>query len=169
MPELTDDTSTQLAAPAGLTRRAALRVAAVSGAGAAVLAACGGGDESGTAAEDTTSPASSEPSDSGTPEGGGGGGGGGLVATADVPVGGGVVLEAEKVVVTQPAEGTFKAFTAVCTHQACTVASVKNDRISCPCHGSVYSAEDGSVINGPAPRPLDEIPVSVEGDQVIRS
>ena len=46
----------------------------------------------------------------------------------DIPVGGGRIFEAIKVVVTQPTEGDFKAFTAVCTHQACTVSSVKDGR-----------------------------------------
>jgi len=44
---------------------------------------------------------------------------------------------------------------------------VKKNVISCPCHGSAFSAEDGSVENGPASRPLREIPVTVEGDQVV--
>jgi Rieske Fe-S protein len=86
-----------------------------------------------------------------------------------VPVKGGVVLDDKKIVVTQPASGEFKAFTAVCTHQSCTVASVKANTITCPCHGSTYSALDGSVQGGPAPSPLREIPVTVEGDQVVRS
>jgi Rieske Fe-S protein len=173
MPELTDDTSTPVAATAGLTRRTALRVAAVSGAGAALLAACGGdggSDTAGTDGSPTTeaeAPTADETGDGDT--GGGSGGGAALVATAEVPVGGGVILEDQRVVVTQPAEGTFKAFSAVCTHQSCTVGSVKNGAITCPCHGSRYSAEDGSVQRGPAPRPLQEIPVAVEGDSVVRS
>ncbi|MGH8939740.1 MAG: Rieske (2Fe-2S) protein, partial [Actinomycetes bacterium] len=79
------------------------------------------------------------------------------------------ILDDVKVVVTQPAQGDFKAFTAICTHQQCTVASVKKDKISCACHGSAYSAKDGSVINGPASSPLKPIAITVEGDQIIRS
>ena len=67
---------------------------------------------------------------------------------------------------TQPAEGVFKAFTAVCTHQGCIVASVADGTINCPCHGSMFSIENGSVVDGPAPSPLAEKTVSVEGDQV---
>ena len=163
MPELTPET-----APASplteLTRRRVLRVAAVTGAGAAVLAACGGGStdagSGGSGSGSTASGGSSADS---------GGGGGALVATADVPVKGGVVLDDKKIVVTQPAAGEFKAFTAICTHQQCTVASVKSNIITCPCHGSTYSALDGSVQGGPAPSALREIPVTVEGDQVVES
>jgi len=149
----------------GPSRRTVLRAVSVSGAAAALLAACGGGDASTGGTSGSAAPSESQ-------SGGGSSGasaGGPLVATADVPVGGGVILETEKVVVTQPAEGTFKAFTAVCTHQSCTVASVKADRISCACHGSAFSATDGSVLNGPATRPLKEIAVEVEGDQVVQS
>lgn len=163
MAEPTTDHST---ATSALSRRTVLRIAAVSGAGAAVLVACGGDDTTTSDAGSDATGNSSGDTDSSAPAGSGGGS---LVATADVPVGGGVVIEDRKVVVTQPAAGTFKAFTAVCTHQQCLVASVKNDRISCPCHGSVYNAKDGSVINGPAPRPLKEIAVTVQGDQIVES
>ena len=48
------------------------------------------------------------------------------------------------------------------------MTSVEDGEISCPCHGSRFSAEDGSVTNGPASKPLEEFPVSVDGDQVVR-
>ncbi|HEY2263684.1 MAG TPA: iron-sulfur protein, partial [Streptosporangiaceae bacterium] len=47
-----------------------------------------------------------------------------LASTSQVPVGGGTILTAKKIVITQPQSGTFKAFTAVCTHAGCTVGSV---------------------------------------------
>lgn len=148
----------------GPSRRTLLRVVAASG-GAVVLAACGGDGET----TGTGSPGDESPTGADSPTEDGGSAGGGLVATADVPVGSGVILEQEKVVVTQLSEGQFQAFTAVCTHQSCTVGSISEERISCPCHGSAYSVRDGSVLNGPATRPLREIPVAVEGDQVVRA
>jgi Rieske Fe-S protein len=86
--------------------------------------------------------------------------------TSDVPVGGGAVNQDAKVVVTQPTAGQYKAFTAVCTHQGCIVSDVKNGLITCPCHGSQYSAADGSVKAGPASSPLASKPVSVSGDTI---
>jgi Rieske Fe-S protein len=160
----------------GVSRRTVLRVAAVSGAGAALLAACGGDD---SAADPATTPGptgEAPPDTEGTDEATDGndgtgdtGGGGALVATADVPVGSGVILEEQKVVVTQLTEGEFAAFTAVCTHSQCTVTGITAKRISCPCHGSAFSPEDGSVLNGPARSPLRSIPVTVEGDEVVRA
>ena len=90
-----------------------------------------------------------------------------LVAAAEVPVNGGVVLADQGVVVTQPAEGEFRGFSSTCTHQGCTVGSVSDGLIRCPCHGSRFSIEDGTVDNGPATQPLPEVPVSLEGDQII--
>ena len=158
--------------PDGVSRRTVLRVAAVSGAGAALLAACGGGDSAAdpaTPAPTGEAPPGTEGTDEATDGNDGTGGGGALVATADVPVGSGVILEEQKVVVTQLTEGEFAAFTAVCTHSQCTVTGITAKRISCPCHGSAFSPEDGSVLNGPARSPLRSIPVAVEGDEVVRA
>jgi Rieske Fe-S protein len=52
-------------------------------------------------------------------------GGAVLGPTSDVPEGSGTVFRDQKVVVTQPKPGDFKAFTAVCTHQGCLVDSVQ--------------------------------------------
>jgi Rieske Fe-S protein len=86
------------------------------------------------------------------------------VAKADVPVGGGTVLTQSQTVVTQPSPGQFKAFSAVCTHQGCLVSQVQNGMIVCACHGSVFSAVDGSNVSGPAPTPLTAKTVTVEGN-----
>ena len=124
------------------------------GATATVLAGCGGGADGASGSSD----AAPSPTK-----------GAGLVATADVPVGSGVILKDQKIVVTQPQKGTFRAFTAVCTHQGCTVGTVSGDQIECPCHGSVFSAEDGSVVNGPAQDPLAEVKVAVKGNEVVKA
>lgn len=90
-----------------------------------------------------------------------------LVPTADVPVGGGVVLTDEKIVVTQPTEGDFKAFTAVCTHQSLLVTSVSDGTIRCENHGSSYSAETGEVAGGPAPSALAAVRIEVKDGKVL--
>ena len=94
---------------------------------------------------------------------GAGGGPSGPIHTADIPVGGGTIYADRQVVVTQPAKGTFKAFSAICTHAGCTVGQVAQGTIDCPCHGSEFSVKDGSVVRGPATQPLPEKKLTVEG------
>jgi len=79
---------------------------------------------------------------------------GGAIKAADIPVGGGKVYDVQKVVVTQPTAGEFKAFSAICTHKGCTVAKVENGTIDCACHGSKFDMTTGAVKAGPASSPL---------------
>ena len=131
----------------GISRRTTLTGAAALGVGVPLLAACGGGsDGSGSAPK----PPAGEK----------------LGPAAGVPVGGGTIYPDQKVVVTQPAKGEFKAFSSICTHAGCPVSSVQNGTINCTCHGSKFSIEDGSVSNGPATKPLPELAVTVEGGQI---
>jgi Rieske Fe-S protein len=151
------------------TRRGALAGIGLAGV-AAALTACGGSSSSAAGA------ASAAPAGS-TPAGAAGasaaasspaaaGGGAVLGTTSEVPVGGGMVFTAAKVVVTQPAAGQFKGFSAICTHLHCIVDKVANGTIDCPCHGSKYSVKDGSVVNGPAPMPLAAQPITVSGEKI---
>jgi Rieske Fe-S protein len=90
-----------------------------------------------------------------------------LVAVDRIPDGGGVVLESRHVVVTKDATGTVRGFSATCTHQGCTVSSVDNGAISCPCHGSRFDAATGAVVQGPATRALAAVPVVVRDGNVF--
>jgi Rieske Fe-S protein len=158
-------------APAAVGRRVVVLGAGAVGV-AGVLAACGGGDDDtasdgGATTEAAPPPTETEPAPAETTQAPPPGGATGIVAVVDVPVGGGVVIAAEQVVVTQPTEGEFKAFGSTCTHQGCQVSEVSNGEITCFCHGSRYSIDDGSVTNGPAPEPLPEVGIAVEGDQVV--
>ncbi|MFE9453158.1 Rieske (2Fe-2S) protein [Streptomyces sp. NPDC006739] len=133
------------------TRRTAL------GTGAAALAAvcvgCGGNSSSnGSGGSGSSSPSST--------------GGAELARTGDIPEGGGKIFKESKVVVTQPAKGEFKAFSAICTHMGCTVDQVASGTIDCPCHGSQYRIADGSVVRGPAPRALPARSITVEGNSI---
>jgi Rieske Fe-S protein len=88
----------------------------------------------------------------------------GLTAkAADIPVGSGKIFPDAQAVITQPKAGEFKAFSSICTHQSCPVATV-TDTINCDCHGSKYSITDGSVVNPPAPQPLPAKTIKVDGD-----
>jgi Rieske Fe-S protein len=141
-----------------LTRRAVL-AAGCGAACTAALTACAGYGAGGPVAAPAPGPAPAAPATAGSAPP--------LVAVADVPVGGGVVVAAEQLVVTQPQAGTFKAFSAVCTHQGCTVNEVAGGTINCPCHGSRFAVADGRPTAGPAKKPLAERPVVVQGSSVV--
>lgn len=89
-------------------------------------------------------------------------GGGTTVKAADVPVGGGLIVDT--FVVTQPKEGTFQAFSYLCTHQGLPVQDVTDAAIVCGRHGSTFSLADGSVLTGPAAKSLTTATVTVSGD-----
>jgi Rieske Fe-S protein len=89
-----------------------------------------------------------------------------LADTSEIPAGDGKIFKNQDVVITQPAEGEWRAFSATCTHQGCTVQSISNGTINCPCHGSQFSIEDGSVVQGPASEPLAEKKINVSGGKI---
>jgi Rieske Fe-S protein len=70
------------------------------------------------------------------------------------------------ILVAQPTSGKVVAFSAICTHQGCTVAPA-GTKFQCPCHGSMYDAATGAVLQGPAPRPLTPVQVHVDGGNVV--
>lgn len=89
-----------------------------------------------------------------------------LAATADIPVGGGKIFEDTKLVVTQPTQGSFKCFSAVCTHQGCLVTEVAQGTINCNCHGSKFNPTDGSVVDGPANAPLPARRITITNNSI---
>lgn len=130
-----------------LPRRELLRTtlglaALATGAG---LAACSG-NEAGQGVSSTAGPAS--------------------VAASKVPIGGGIVLEGKRYVVTQPSKGTYRAFSSVCPHAGCNVSAVRDGLIVCPCHDSHFKIADGSVAQGPATKGLTAATVSVDGSDL---
>lgn len=68
--------------------------------------------------------------------------------------------------VKQP-DGRVTVFSPICTHLGCGYRWDDPERkFKCPCHGSVYDAT-GKVLAGPAPRPLDLLPVKVEDGRLL--
>ncbi len=90
-----------------------------------------------------------------------------LGAASEIPVGGGKIYTAARVVVTQPAAGQYKGFSAVCTHVGCIMSEVANGTIDCPCHGSQFKITTGAVVTGPAPRPLPPEKIKVVDGKVL--
>ena len=129
-----------------------------------LVAACGSGSSSASSSATATSGAPAAPSSAAPASSAAGGA---VAAVSDIPVGGGIILADEAIVLTQPTAGVVKAFTAICTHQGCLVSRVVNNEISCPCHGSKYSGTDGSVIQGPATQPLSAAGITVDGGSIV--
>jgi Rieske Fe-S protein len=90
-----------------------------------------------------------------------------LGTAEEIPVGGGKIFKADKVVVTQPVKGTYLGFSAVCTHVGCIVSEVANGTIDCPCHGSEFKITTGAVVTGPAPRPLPKKTIKIVEGKVV--
>lgn len=131
-------------------------------AGAAVLAGCGSSDTTSTgtasaAPSSASATAATSPAENAA-----------LAQLADVPVGGAVaaMMGGKPVIVAQPASGTAVAFSAICTHKGCTVAPA-GAKLECPCHGSVFDALTGKVLQGPAGAPLASVAVSVKDGAVV--
>ncbi len=156
-----------------VTRRGFIRLSAILGLGpvaGSALAACGGG---GSSAENEGGEAAGE-----TAAGSAGGG-------PEVGKGQAIVKESEMAtntafpftdadtgqqsVLVHLQNGEFAAYSAVCTHQACTVAyQPENGRLACPCHGSVFDPARGAAVEtGPARAPLPEMDIEIKEGKVF--
>ncbi len=63
-------------------------------------------------------------------------------------------------------DGGFLAIYQRCTHLGCNVPwDQTTNAFVCPCHSSQFTAQ-GSVINPPAPRPLDLFPITIENSEI---
>src|SRR5215212_6737707 len=161
-----------------ISRERFIRLGTALGVGAACasLVACGGGASSG---------GSGGGKSGGGGSGGGDSGGGSKASSGGDAKAGGAAIASESEVAPGSAftfkdsgnpavlihlkNGDFVAYSAVCTHQGCTVA-YKGGKLACPCHGSVFDPAKGAqVVAGPAPSPLPEIPVKVQGGEVVKA
>lgn len=157
---MTEQTHQRSEHPTGHSRRTVLTTsAAVAGAavGGVALAACGGESEG------PGSPGGDQQPTSGVQQGQS------LATLGEVPVGGATAVttpDGADAIVSRPSENEVAAFSASCTHQGCKVAP-EGAELRCPCHGSVFDAFTGEVRQGPADKPLPEIGVRVENDQIV--
>jgi Rieske Fe-S protein len=165
-----------------ISRRRFIRLVTALGvgpAGASVLAACGGGS-GGSGSDDGSGGSGGYGGDAGgrgTNKASGGSNGAqasgeqAIARASEVALGSALKFRdsGNPAVLVHLQSGNFVAYSAVCTHQQCTVA-YDNGLLACPCHGSVFDPTNGAeVVNGPAQLPLPEIPVEVRGGEVFRA
>ena len=153
-----------------ISRERFIRLGTALGVGAACasLVACGGGSSGGGSGGGDSGGGGS---DGGSKKSSGGDAAGGTAIASESEVAPGSAVKfkdsGKPAVLVHLDDGDFVAYSAVCTHQGCTVA-YQGGELACPCHGSVFDPADGAaVVTGPATRPLPEIPVKVQGGEVV--
>lgn len=155
----------------GISRRGFVRLEALAGTfpAASALTACdvgGSGENARPNAEETRREAAPETTGEAPASGGY------IARESEVSPGSAVRFEDSG----QPAslvrlrDGSFAAYSAVCTHRGCTVSyNASRGTLDCPCHGSVFDpANGGEASRGPAEAPLTEIPVEERDGEVRR-
>jgi len=139
--------------PGGTTRRRTVLCGAVVGLlGAGALAGCGGTTPRRRGGTGTATP--------GTP----------LIALAELPVGGGRLVDVDgggRLLVVRPSEDEARAFDPTCPHAGALVGEPGGGVVTCPTHGSQFDAASGELLQGPARSGLTPIPVRVEDGQVV--
>ncbi|WP_406412721.1 Rieske (2Fe-2S) protein [Streptomyces halstedii] len=130
-------------------RRTVLKGAALAGAAGLGAAACSTESKLGHA----KNPTPTAPVELGSPDA--------------VPVGGAKLYREQRLVVSCPAKGQYKAFSAQCTHAGCVLDKVEGNEGNCPCHGSRFDMTTGEALHGPATVPLPAVPVKVEGGRLV--
>ncbi|WP_307868918.1 Rieske (2Fe-2S) protein [Umezawaea beigongshangensis] len=137
--------------PDGITRRTALCAAAL-GALTSSLAACGSAAPRRTGGTGTAKP------------------GDRLAGLADVPVGGGVLVDVPgdaQLLLVRPEEDVVRAFDPTCPHADTLVGPPSGGVITCPTHRSTFDPATGAVRRGPATGGLAEVPVTTSGQDVL--
>ncbi|MFF2010448.1 Rieske (2Fe-2S) protein [Streptomyces sp. NPDC058195] len=130
-------------------RRTVLKGAALAGAAGLGVAACSTDSKLGHA----ETPTPTAPVELGPPDA--------------VEVGQSKLYRNERVIVSCPAKGQYKAFSAQCTHAGCLLDKVEDNVGTCPCHGSHFDTTTGKAMRGPATAPLPAVPVRVEGGKLV--
>ena len=95
-----------------------------------------------------------------------------VAGIGEIPVGGVKLFAyptaADHCILVRTAENEYNAFSQKCTHLSCAVYYEKEtNRLACPCHHGYFSATDGSVLQGPPPRPLPRILLERQGQEFV--
>jgi Rieske Fe-S protein len=74
----------------------------------------------------------------------------------------------DRCILIRTGEDEYNAYSQKCTHLSCAVYYEKeSQRLACPCHRGYFSVKDGSVLQGPPPRPLPRILLERQGRELV--
>jgi nitrite reductase/ring-hydroxylating ferredoxin subunit len=96
-----------------------------------------------------------------------------VIARADeIPVGGTKIFqyptEVAPCILVRTGETAYVAYSRICTHNSCPVFYRPDENgLECRCHGGLFSIADGSVLEGPPPRPLPRILLEIRGNDIV--
>lgn len=95
-----------------------------------------------------------------------------IARVGEIPVGGVKLFvypePNEQCILIRVREDQYVAYSQKCTHLSCAVFySAESRRLVCPCHEGYFSVEDGSVLQGPPPRPLPRVKLEQRGDGIV--
>jgi Rieske Fe-S protein len=95
-----------------------------------------------------------------------------IAQIGEIPVGGSKVFAYPQndrpCFLLRPAENRYIAFSRLCTHHGCpTFFQPQENVFTCPCHGGIFSAQDGRVLAGPPPKPLPQLILEQRGDAIV--
>ena len=92
-----------------------------------------------------------------------------LASLDDIPIGAAISVKSpdgKPLIISHPRKGRVDAFSAICTHQGCTVKP-KGKSLDCPCHGAKFDYATGEVTNGPAEKPLAAFEIHMKGRNIM--
>lgn len=95
-----------------------------------------------------------------------------VARAGEIPVGGVKLFNypgpADQCIMVRTAEEEYVAYSQKCTHLSCAVYySRERNQLICPCHTGAFSIKDGSVIQGPPPRPLPRVILDRRGSDLV--
>jgi Rieske Fe-S protein len=95
-----------------------------------------------------------------------------IAQAGEIPVGGSKIFtypaDDRPCFLLRPTAETYLAFSRLCTHHTCPVFYHSEENIfACPCHGGIYSATTGAVLDGPPPKPLPQVILERRGNDII--
>ncbi len=95
-----------------------------------------------------------------------------IAQVGEIPVGGVKLFtfpsREDHCILVRTGEDDYVAYSQKCTHLSCAVYyAAQDNRLECPCHKGFFAIQDGSVLQGPPPRPLPRVVLERRGEDLV--